>query len=117
MSPPYGMTCHMHILLFDCLRVLMISTNSIHVHKGFIKTSCNEFTMCIVFFRIYEGAPYNLPDETSLQAGKDILQLAKNATEDDLIISLVSGGGSALMSLPLDGVSLQEKTEVMCVHV
>ena len=63
--------------------------------------------------RIYEGAPYNLPDERSLQAARESLQLARAASDGDLVITLVSGGGSALLPLPLDGISLEDKTKVV----
>ncbi|MFA6520509.1 MAG: DUF4147 domain-containing protein [Candidatus Paceibacterota bacterium] len=37
------------------------------------------------------------PSEANVEAGKKIYEIAKNSTEDDLIIALVSGGGSALL--------------------
>ena len=72
----------------------------------------NNLITMVMYDRIYEGAPYNLPDERSLQAGRDALQLAMAASDGDLIITLVSGGGSALLPLPLNGISLEDKTKV-----
>lgn len=49
------------------------------------------------------------PDEASVAATEKILTLARSATENDLVVALISGGGSALLSLPIVGVSLLEK--------
>lgn len=47
-----------------------------------------------------------LPDESSLLAGQRALELASSLSRDDLLICLISGGGSALVTVPVDGVSL-----------
>jgi hydroxypyruvate reductase len=52
-----------------------------------------------------------LPNEGSVAAAAAALRLARDARADDLIVVLLSGGGSALMALPAEGVSLQEKQE------
>ena len=49
-----------------------------------------------------------IPDENSLRAGEKAIQLVQGLREDDLLICLVSGGGSALMSAPHPGVSLTD---------
>ena len=49
-----------------------------------------------------------IPDENSLRAGEQVLQLVQGLTQDDLLICLISGGGSALMSAPYPGVSLAD---------
>ena len=41
-----------------------------------------------------------------------MVDLVSGATEKDLVICLISGGGSALMPLPMEGISLQQKQEV-----
>jgi hydroxypyruvate reductase len=53
-----------------------------------------------------------LPDDGSRAAARDIRALLAGAREADLLIALVSGGGSAMVSAPVDGVSAQEKAEV-----
>ena len=40
----------------------------------------------------------------------------ESAGENELVIALVSGGGSALLSLPCEGVSIQEKRKVYNCH-
>lgn len=49
-----------------------------------------------------------VPDEQSLIAGERALQLVSDLSEDDLLICLVSGGGSALMAAPLPGITLAD---------
>jgi len=53
-----------------------------------------------------------IPDETSVTGAKKILELAKKAENGDLVISLISGGGSSLMALPKEGISLEDKRKV-----
>ena len=47
-----------------------------------------------------------IPDEFSLNAGQEMMTFLQTCQEDDLIICLISGGGSALVSVPVLGVSL-----------
>ncbi len=49
-----------------------------------------------------------VPDESSLEAGRALLDLADSLTEEDLAIVLISGGGSALAEVPVPGVSLAD---------
>ncbi|XP_066553791.1 glycerate kinase [Amia ocellicauda] len=59
--------------------------------------------------RVMEGAMHNLPDSAAQQAAQDIQKLASGLGEGDLLLALVSGGGSALLPAPTPPVSLQEK--------
>ena len=49
-----------------------------------------------------------VPDENSLRAGQKALALASSLTENDLLICLISGGGSALMTTPASSISLDD---------
>lgn len=49
-----------------------------------------------------------VPDERSLSAAKEASLILENAGEDDLVIFLISGGGSALLELPAPGLSLED---------
>ncbi len=49
-----------------------------------------------------------LPDTGSLRAGRRLLAFAKDAGEDDLVLVLVSGGGSALAEVPAPGLTLDD---------
>ncbi|WP_166141111.1 glycerate kinase [Methylosinus sp. RM1] len=57
-------------------------------------------------------ASHPVPDAAGRAAAGRILQKVQGLTEDDLVLALISGGGSALMALPADGVSLEEKQAV-----
>lgn len=57
-------------------------------------------------------AAHPVPDEAGLSAARRILALAEEAGPDDLVVCLVSGGASALLSLPAPGITLQDKQDV-----
>lgn len=58
------------------------------------------------------GASHPVPDEAGREAAARIVEIANAAGEGDLIIALISGGGSALLTAPADGISFEEKQEV-----
>ncbi len=57
-------------------------------------------------------AAHPVPDEAGREAARRILEMAENATQDDLVIALMSGGGSALLTAPAEGITFEEKQEV-----
>ncbi len=57
-------------------------------------------------------AGHPLPDHNSVEGTAKILALLEDAGEKDFVISLVSGGGSALLTRPADGISLADKQEI-----
>lgn len=59
---------------------------------------------------IHEAA-HPVPDEAGYESAKIIYDVLEKAGEKDLIIFLLSGGGSALMPLPIDSISLLEKQQ------
>jgi len=61
--------------------------------------------------RVVEAA-HPVPDEAGLNAAREILAMASGLTENDLLICLISGGGSALLALPGEGVTFADKQEV-----
>jgi hydroxypyruvate reductase len=54
-------------------------------------------------------AAHPVPDAAGLKAAKRVLDVVRGLTEDDLVLCLISGGGSALLPLPLDGLTLDHK--------
>ncbi len=54
-------------------------------------------------------AAHPVPDDAGLEAARRILQTAKKARPDDLVIALISGGASSLLTLPAQGIGLDEK--------
>ena len=57
-------------------------------------------------------AGHPVPDEAGLRAAEDTLALAATATADDLLLVLLSGGGSANWIAPVDGISFAQKQQV-----
>jgi glycerate 2-kinase len=57
-------------------------------------------------------ASHPVPDEAGLLAAQRILGLTKGLTKDDLVLCLISGGGSALLTLPVDGLAFAEKQRI-----
>ncbi|MBR0554462.1 glycerate kinase [Ciceribacter sp. L1K23] len=57
-------------------------------------------------------AAHPVPDEAGLTATGRMLDLLRSATEDDFVLALISGGASALLVQPADGVTLDEKRAV-----
>ena len=57
-------------------------------------------------------ASHPVPDAAGLQAAERILALTKDLTADDLVLCLISGGGSSLLTLPADGIDLQLKQDI-----
>ena len=56
-----------------------------------------------------QGASHPVPDEAGVEGTRKMLHMAEKAEEDDLIICLISGGGSSLMPLPRGNVKLADK--------
>jgi glycerate 2-kinase len=61
--------------------------------------------------RIHE-AGHPVPDSRGIRGAEDVLSLVTAAGERDLVICLISGGGSALLVAPAEGVTLEDKQEV-----
>ncbi|WP_342713123.1 glycerate kinase [Bradyrhizobium sp. B124] len=57
-------------------------------------------------------AAHPVPDEAGVRAARSILERVSGLTSDDLVLVLISGGGSALLSLPAGAISLAEKQSV-----
>ncbi len=61
------------------------------------------------------GAGHPLPDNSGHQAAKKIARYAAEAKSDELVLVLVSGGGSALAPYPVDTITLEEKIATTCI--
>ena len=57
-------------------------------------------------------ASHPVPDAAGVAAAERILAMTHGLTEHDLVLCLISGGGSALLTLPADGLSLQDKQRI-----
>ena len=57
-------------------------------------------------------ASHPVPDAAGLAAAQRILAMVQGLTKSDLVLCLISGGGSALLTLPADGLSLEDKQRI-----
>lgn len=62
--------------------------------------------------KVTEGAKHNLPDADAQKSAESIRELVSALTERDLLLVLISGGGSALLPAPVPPITLQEKQDV-----
>ncbi len=76
------------------------------ITEGFVSTKYDTCTKTMTI-RQWE-ANHPIPDENSLKAGEKILEIAKKAEKDDLLICLISGGGSALMESLYSDITLED---------
>jgi hydroxypyruvate reductase len=60
---------------------------------------------------VVEAAHPN-PDKEGKKAAERIIKMAEGLGKDDLLICLISGGGSALLSLPAKGIPLEDKRRI-----
>lgn len=61
----------------------------------------------LAHIEVYEAA-HPVPDENSLKAGQMVKEMLSQAGKDDLVIFLISGGGSSLFALPRKDISFKE---------
>ena len=57
-------------------------------------------------------AAHPVPDAAGAEAARRLLQLVSGLTEDDLVVALISGGGSSLLPAPAPGLDLEDEQEV-----
>ena len=79
--------------------------------RGIAIVKISEETDVFRNTEVYVGG-HPLPNEEGLRACKKILEIVDNATPEDLFIVVISGGSSALMSCPIEGVSLEDEIKV-----
>jgi hydroxypyruvate reductase len=87
-----------------------------------VEERCRGEIAGIVVTRYGHGAPcrrielieagHPLPDDAGVLAARRILALAREARSDDLVLCLLSGGGSALLAAPAPGLTLDDERDV-----
>ena len=60
-------------------------------------------------------ASHPVPDAAGSKAAERVLELARGAGPDDLVLCLISGGGSALLALPAEGLTAAAITKESCL--
>jgi glycerate 2-kinase len=79
------------------------------IHSGTINTKYDHAVALTKIATVECSHP--LPDEAGVGGVRDILRLVDGLTEHDIVICLISGGGSALMPAPAPGLTLEHKTQ------
>lgn len=83
------------------------------VDCGVIITKYNHSEGDIPRIEIFE-AGHPVPDENGVRGTRRALELVRGLTQEDTVLFLVSGGGSALFELPLEGASLDDIAALTC---
>ncbi|PRD26203.1 UNVERIFIED_CONTAM: glyctk [Trichonephila clavipes] len=78
-----------------------------------LQTKLQNFLEAKSCIQIYEGASKNIPDDNSLLTASKITDLVSTLNESDLLIVLISGGGSALLPAPKPPLTLKDKQKVI----
>ena len=78
--------------------------------SGLVVTRYGHGLPCTRIEVVEAGHP--VPDAAGSRAAQHILELVRGLTVDDLVLCLISGGGSALLTLPAPGLSLEDKRTV-----
>jgi len=77
---------------------------------GLVVTRYGYAVPCRRIEIVESGHP--VPDAAGLAAAQRMLELVKGLHADDLVLCLISGGGSALLPLPLPGITLEDKQTI-----
>jgi hydroxypyruvate reductase len=81
-----------------------------HVSDGIIVVK-DGHGLPLKCIRLHE-ASHPVPDERGVMGTEEVLSLVSKADDRDIVICLISGGGSALLVAPAEGLSLEDKQEV-----
>ena len=85
-------------VLGDALKAGIVSVKYGHLDKISAKIKINQ-------------AGHPVPDTAGMKGAQEIVSFLKQRSERDLVICLISGGGSAILPLPYEGITLAEKQE------
>lgn len=99
------MAAAVHELLGD-----RIAWGWVNVKRGYVlrgQESANRIGPIVL-----HEAGHPIPDAEGMRGAQTILEHMRGLNEDALVICLISGGGSALLPLPAEGITLQEKQQV-----
>lgn len=89
------------------------------ISSGIINIPCNTVASASAtlptnsLIQVYEGAKNNLPDEQAFRTSQKILEKCQSLSNCDVLIVLISGGGSALLPYPKPPLTLSEKYELI----
>ena len=78
-----------------------------HISEGIVITKYKHSMGEIEGFKIFE-AGHPIPDKNTIEATKRVLDMVKDLKREDMLLFLVSGGGSSLFELPAESVELED---------
>jgi hydroxypyruvate reductase len=104
-DPPKGRTVVVGAGKAAAAMALAVETNWPGPLEGLVVTRYGHAVPCDRIRVVEAGHP--MPDDHGLRAAEEILALARGLGPDDLMICLISGGGSALLTLPDAAVGLE----------
>lgn len=81
------------------------------LEEGLVVTKYGHGKGALPRFAVMEAA-HPVPDENSVKAGREAVRFVQKAGEEDTVLFLLSGGGSALLELPEEGLSLSDIQDV-----
>jgi hydroxypyruvate reductase len=109
-APPKGRTIVLGAGKASAAMATAVEDNWPGPLEGLVVTRYGHAVGCRHIEIVEAGHPF--PDAEGERAARRILSLAAGAGADDLVLCLFSGGGSALLSLPADGLTLADKQAV-----
>ncbi len=80
------------------------------ITKGLVNVprSCKSKTRAVLLHE----ASHPIPDEAGVEGTRRMLEMAEQAEKDDLVVCLISGGGSSLMPLPRGEITISDKKQI-----
>ena len=84
-----------------------------HLVKGVAALPVGSTCAHLSKIRVFYGAHNNIPDKEAFEAAKEIYKMCESLQQNDLLIACVTGGGSALLPLPVDEISLEDKIKTI----
>ena len=106
-APPKGRTIVVGAGKASAAIALALETHWPGPLAGLVVTRYGHRVLC-EHIDIVEAA-HPVPDERGREAAAHIVAMVRDLSADDLVIALISGGGSALLSLPAPGLTLDDK--------
>lgn len=88
------------------------STLGDRISAGFVNVKYEHIAPTPLHRITIHEAGHPLPDDSGLIGTRGIIRLVSGLDENDLVLCLISGGGSALLELPVEGVSLDDLREL-----
>jgi hydroxypyruvate reductase len=109
-SPPKGRT-----IVIGCGKAAAAMARAVETHwherlEGLVVTRYGH-RVPTQRIEVVEAA-HPVPDAAGLDAAKRMLEMVRDLSRDDLVLFLVSGGGSALLTLPAAGITLEDKQRI-----